>query len=107
MISEDLLDLLFCAQKEGCNNGESKRCVISELAYSHIACKPLQLECGHVICKSCEIEKPECFKHGKRLVASSNAYVWHYLFKEKQKELFALVVEQSKKVLNIINGNKK
>lgn len=104
MLSEDILDLLFCAQKHTCKKGESGRCVICKLSYSHIACKPLQLECGHVICQKCEIEKPECHKHGHRQVVSSNAYVWNYLFSERHNELFALIVEICEKVVNIISG---
>lgn len=107
MISKDILDLLYCCKKHDCKKGKSNRCVVCLLGYSHIASAPLQLECGHVICNSCKDEKTFCFKHDEQMISSSNAYVWIYLFKENQKELFDLLVEQVQSASHFFNSKRK
>lgn len=106
MIQEHLLDCIECAIGHKCAKDESRPCAYCEIGFHFIAENPIQLTCGHTICKRCSTEydrKVECKTHGETSIGFE-AISANELIKIKASDLFSTLKETFSRAIDLLQG---
>ena len=102
-LNEQIIKLVECAHKHDC----ASQCVTCLLSFNHIVEEPMQLDCGHLICKSCKPSnnKTQCKNDNKNSTVGDAAVVTKFLLDSIKNDLLKLLKEKFQRAIAIFESN--
>jgi len=106
-INDEVLKLVECSIPHNCCKLNGLKCVFCILNFNHIVEEPLELNCGHSICRACKPAEASlifCKNDLENKPVGLSTSVAKRLVESVKDDLFVLLKHKYGQLIKILNG---